>query len=132
MKPFVVISRIILGGVFLVFGLDFFLHFVSGIVPLPGLSNQADSYLTALTRAEYFFPILKIIEIIGGIGLIVNRYTALFIAGLLPVTFNIFLFDAFLGHQLLPLGATMLFLNVFLLFAYRRYYKFLFTVHPAI
>jgi len=132
MKPAAFFSRLLLGIIFLVFGLDFFLHFVSNVVPLPGLSNKADNYLTALTHAEYFFPILKVIEILGGLGLIINRYTALFIAGLLPITFNIFLFDVFLGYQLLPLGIAMLVMNIFLLFAYRKYYRFLFTVVPRV
>jgi hypothetical protein len=56
----------------------------------------------------------------------------MFVAGLLPVTLNIFLFDLFLGKPLLPLGATMLFLNIVLVYAYRKYYKFLFTLVPAV
>lgn len=131
MKAIALTSRLLLGLIFLVFGLDFFLHFDS-LLNLPGLNRQADTYLNGLTRAEYFFPILKIIEIAGGLGLIINRYTAMFVAGLLPVTLNIFLFDLFLGKPLLPLGATMLFLNIVLIYAYRRYYKFLFTLAPAV
>ena len=132
MKPVALIARLLLGITFLAFGLDFFLHFISSTVPFPGLSNRADDYLSALSRAAYFFPILKALEIIGGLGLLINRYTALFAAGLFPVTLNIFLFDVFLGYQLLPLGVAMILCNAALLYAYRRYYKFLFTVRPAL
>ena len=132
MKLVAFISRLLLGITFLAFGIDYFFNFLPSVMPFPGLSSKADNYLSALTRAEYFFPILKVIEVMGGLGLLINRYTALFAAGLFPVTLNIFLFDLFLGYQLLPLGIAMLFCNAVLLYAYRRYYRFLFTVRPAL
>ncbi|MBD1392967.1 DoxX family membrane protein [Mucilaginibacter glaciei] len=132
MKTAATIARLILGILFLVFGLDYFFDFVPGIVSLPHLTKHADNYLDSLNKAEYFFPILKTIEILGGLGLIINRYTALFIIGLFPVTFNILMFDIFLGPQLLVLGVVMFGLNLFLLFVYQRYYKFLFTFSPRI
>ncbi|AMR30189.1 hypothetical protein A0256_01520 [Mucilaginibacter sp. PAMC 26640] len=98
----------------------------------PLLDKKADAYLGALTRAEYFFPCLKVIEILCGLGLLINRFTALFLIMLFPITFNIFLFDIFLGTQLIALGAALLLLNVFLLAAYHKNYKGLFALHPAL
>lgn len=132
MKTAATIARLVLGILFLVFGLDYFFNFIPGIVSLPHLTKHADSYLDALNKAEYFFPILKTIEVLGGLGLMINRYTAMFIIGLFPVTFNIFMFDVFLGPQLLVLGGLMIAMNIFLLIAYRRYYRFLFTPKPVI
>jgi putative oxidoreductase len=132
MKTAIAIARIVLGIVFLAFGLDFFLHFISGIVRFPGLDRKADNYLTALTHAEYFFPCLKVLEILCGLGLLINRFTALFLIMLFPITFNIFLFDIFLGPQLLFLGGVLIALNIFLLIAYRKNYKGLFAVHPTV
>nr|WP_294945967.1 DoxX family membrane protein [uncultured Mucilaginibacter sp.] len=132
MKVAVLIARVVLGVVFLAFGLDFFVHFMSSIVKFPGLDRKADNYLTALTHAEYFFPCLKVIEILCGLGLLINRFTALFLIILFPITFNIFLFDIFLGPQLLLLGGTLIALNIFLLIAYRKNYKGLFALHPTV
>ncbi|RFZ85975.1 DoxX family membrane protein [Mucilaginibacter terrenus] len=132
MKTAVSLARILLGLTFLVFGLDYFFHFLHLIVTFPGLERRADNYLAALNRAEYFFPCLKIIEILCGLGLLINRYTAIFLIMLFPITFNIFLFDAFLGPQLLLMGAVLILLNIFLMLAYRRNYRGLFAFKPAL
>lgn len=132
MKTAATIARLVLGITFLLFGIDFFIPIISSIVHFPLLDKRADAYLGALTRAEYFFPCLKVIEILCGLGLLINRFTALFLIMSFPVTFNIFLFDVFLGTQLIVLGAVLLVLNLFLLIAYHKNYKGLFALHPAL
>jgi putative oxidoreductase len=132
MKIAVLIARIVLGLIFLIFGINQFVQIMDSIVHFPLLDRKADNYLMTLSRAEYFFPCLKILEILCGLSLLINRFTALFLIALFPITLNMFLFEIFLGHQLLPLGITVLGLNVFLLIAYRKNYKGLFAFHPAV
>lgn len=132
MKIAILIARIVLGLIFLIFGINQFVQIMDSIVHFPLLDRKADSYLMTLSRAEYFFPCLKILEMLCGISLLINRFTALFLIALFPITLNMFLFEVFLGQQLLPLGITVLGLNVFLLIAYRKNYKGLFAFQPAV
>ncbi|MBK0380448.1 hypothetical protein [Mucilaginibacter segetis] len=133
MKKTVLFARILLGLIFLTFSIDAVLHFFSeNILEIPDLNKKSNIFLKALIDTNYFFPSLKVIEIISAVFLIINRYTAFFIALLFPVTLNIFLFDIFLGTPLLPLGILMFILNAFLLYAYRRYYSAVFTTVPTV
>ncbi|HWD88086.1 MAG TPA: hypothetical protein VG367_08170 [Mucilaginibacter sp.] len=132
MKTTITIARILFSLIYLIFGLDYFLNFISHIVNLPPGGNKADSFFGALGAAGYFFPFLKSIEIICGLFLLINRFTAFFLVALFPITINIFAFHAGMMPTYLPLSATMLVLNVFLLFAYRKYYTGMFVSRPTI
>src|ERR1700739_1414292 len=114
MKIAATIARVLLSLIYLAFGLDYFLHFLSLIINFPAGGNKADSFFGALGAAGYFFPFLKSIEIVCGLFLLINRFTAFFIAALFPITINIFVFHASMMPNYLPLSATMLVLNVFL------------------
>jgi putative oxidoreductase len=129
MKITVIITRTLLGLIFLVFGLNFFLHFIAMASPPPG---KAGAFEGGLFGSGYFFPFMKVIEIVSGLFLIINRYTAFFLLLLFPVTVNIFLFHAFLEPSGLPLGCLMLALHLFLGFAYGKYYTQVFTSQPAL
>ena len=128
MKIAVIIARTILGLIFLVFGLNFFFHFIP-MSPSPG---KAGAFEGGLMGSGYFFQFMKVIEIVSGLFLLVNRYTAFFLLLLFPITVNIFLFHAFLVPSGLPLGGFMLALNLFLGYAYFKYYSQVFTSQPAL
>jgi uncharacterized membrane protein YphA (DoxX/SURF4 family) len=129
MKIAVIIARSLLGLIFLVFGLNFFLHFIPMASPPPG---KAGAFQGGLLGSGYFFPFMKVIEVISGLFLIINRYTAFFLLLLFPITVNICLFHAFLAPSGLPLGGLMLITHLFLGFAYFNYYRQVFTPQPAV
>src|ERR1700712_5419061 len=129
MKITVIIARSILGLIFLVFGLNFFLHFIPMPSPPPG---KAGTFEGGLFASGYFFPFMKVIETVSGVFLLINRYTAFFLLLLLPITVNICLFHAFLAPSGLPLGGLMLVIHLFLGYAYFRYYRDIFTVQPTV
>jgi putative oxidoreductase len=129
MKITVIIARSLLGLIFLVFGLNFFLHFIPMTAPPAG---KAGAFQGGLMQSGYFFPFLKVIETVSGLFLLINRYTAFFLLLLFPITINICLFHAFLEPAGLPLGGLMLVLHVFLGFAYMRHYRNIFTAQPAV
>jgi len=131
MKITLLIARVLLGLIFLVFGLDFYFHFVSGIVNLPSAGEKADAFFGALAAVKYFFPFLKVIEIICGLFLLINRFAQFFTIVIFPVTVNIFLFHAYVAQNYWPLGTVMLLLNLFLIYAYRKYYFGLFITPQA-
>jgi uncharacterized membrane protein YphA (DoxX/SURF4 family) len=128
MKIAVIIARSLLGLIFLVFGINFFLHFIP-MTPSPG---KAGAFEGGLAGAGYFFPFMKVIETVSGLFLLINRYTAFFLLLLFPITVNIFLFHAFLLPSGLTMAAPMLVLHLFLGVAYRNYYRPVFTSRPAV
>jgi len=128
MKIAVIIARSVLGLIYLVFGLNFFLHFI----PMPPPEGKAAAFEGGLFGAGYFFPFMKVIEIASGLFLLINRYTAFFLLIVFPVTVNIFLFHAFLVPSGLPMGGIMLLLHLFLGYAYFKYYSSIFTSQPTL
>ncbi|MFB9843418.1 DoxX family membrane protein [Mucilaginibacter ginsenosidivorans] len=132
MKTAVLIARLALGLIYLVFGLDYFLNFMSHIINFPPAGEKADAFFGALGATGYFFPFLKTIEIICAVFLLINRYTAFFAVVLFPITMNIFMLYACLAHPYIPLGTGMLVLNIFMLFSYRKNYSDLLSATPKI
>jgi putative oxidoreductase len=130
MKIAVLITRSLLGIIYIVFGLNYFHPFLH--MPMPVMSKAASSFEGGLFGAGYFFPYMKVIEILSGLFLLFNRYTALFILVIFPITLNIFLFHALLLPSGLPMAAPMLLINLFLGYAYRKYYVSIFTLSPVV
>lgn len=127
MKIAVIITRSILGLIFFVFGLNFFLHFIHMSPP----HGKAEAFEGGLFSAGYFFPFMKVIETVSGFFLLINRYTPFFLLLLFPITLNICLFDAFLVPSGLALGIVMLLIHLFLGYAYFKYYRPVFTSEPT-
>jgi putative oxidoreductase len=97
MKTTSTISRVLLGLVFTVFGLNGFLNLFS-TGPVPPLAGQ---FLGALVQS-HFIAVVLAIEIIGGLALLVNRMTPLALTLLAPVIFNILLFHITMAPAGLP------------------------------
>jgi len=129
MKIAVLVARILLGLIFFVFGLNFFFHFIPQPPP-PG--GPAGAFEGGLFGTGYFFQYMKVVEIVSGLFLLINRYTALFTVILFPISLNIFLFHTLLMPSGMPMGLAVLILNLFLGYAYRAYYTGMFTAKPTI
>ena len=99
MRIAAMIARILLGLIFVVFGLNGFLNFIP-MGPMPtGLAGQ---FIGALVQSHYFW-VVAALQIVGGALLLVNRYVPLGLVLLGPVIVNIFLYHLFL----LPTGMAM-------------------------
>ncbi|MEO6151033.1 MAG: DoxX family membrane protein [Mucilaginibacter sp.] len=129
MKIAVLIARVLLGLLFLVFGINFFYDFMH--MQQPPMSPQATAFSGGLYGSGYFFPFLKGLEVICGLALIVNRFTALILVVLFPITINIFLFHVELAQSGAPMAIGILLVHLFLGYAYRKYYAGLFTATPT-
>jgi putative oxidoreductase len=99
MKIASTITRLLLGFIFLVFGLNGFLHFI----PMPPPTGLAGQYMMALYMSHYLVVIF-LLQLIPGILLLVNRYVPLALALLAPVIVNIFFFHALMAPAGLPLA----------------------------
>ena len=88
MKIAALIARYLLGLVFLVFGLNGFLHFIPA-QPLP--PGPAGQFSGALLVSHYFL-VVSALQVAGGLLLLVNRYVPLALVLLGPVIVNILCF----------------------------------------
>jgi len=124
------IARILLGLIFFIFGLNFFLHFIPNNVQPEG---KAAAFLGGLFQSGYIFPLIKIIEVACGVLLLANRYVALVLVVLMPISINIFLFHSVLepGGMPITISALIIISQLFLAWSYRDYYKQLFIAKPT-
>lgn len=129
MKYTTIIFRILLGLLYLVFGLDYFLHFIPY---QPMHTGKAAALKDGLMGTGYIYPMMKIIQIIGGISLLANRYAPFFAVVLFPISLNVFLFHTILVPSGWLMGVFLLGPNIFLGYAYRNYYKGMFIKKPVL
>jgi putative oxidoreductase len=111
MKIITVIVRFLLGLIFLVFGLNGFLHFIPSSPP----SGTAGQFVGALFVSHYLVPIF-LLQIISAVLLLVNRYVPLALTLLAPIIVNILLIHILMLPSGLPLAlvVTVLWIVVFL------------------
>ena len=99
MKIAALISRYLLGFIFLVFGLNGFLNFI----PMPPPTGLAGQFMGAIF-ASHFFIVLFLFQLVSGILLLINRYVPLALAMLAPVIVNILCFHALMAPAGLPVA----------------------------
>jgi hypothetical protein len=93
MRIAALIARLLLGLIFVVFGLNGFLHFIPMGPPPTGLAGQ---FIGALVGSNYF-SVVAALQIAGGALLLINRYVPLGLVLLGPVIVNILLYHLFLN-----------------------------------
>jgi putative oxidoreductase len=129
MKTRVLIARCLLGFIYLVFGLDYFFHFI----PYQPLHTGKPGALVAgLKGTGYIYPMMKMIQILGGLSLLLDRYAPFSAVVLFPISLNVLLFHTILVPSGWLMGVTLMVPNVFLGWAYRKYYRGMFTARPVI
>jgi uncharacterized membrane protein YphA (DoxX/SURF4 family) len=121
------VSRILLGLVFFVFGLNGFLQFI----PQPPMPERAGAFLGALAATGYMFPLIKSVEVVGGALLLSNRFVPLALALIAPNVVNIVLFHAVLAPGGLPVAIMVLVLELFAAWSYRDAYASMLRVRTA-
>lgn len=99
MKIASVICRYLLGLVFLVFGLNGFLHFI----PQPPPTGLALQFFMALV-ASHFVAVIFAVQLLGGVLLLAGRFVVLALLLLGPVIVNIVCFHALMEPQGLPIA----------------------------
>jgi hypothetical protein len=115
MKKTTAAARILLGLVFLVFGLNGFLHFI----PMPPPQGKAGQLMAGFAATGYFMPLLFGTQAIAGAALLVRRFVPLALTVLAPIIVNIVAFHVFLEPSGLPLALIVLALEIFLAWSYR-------------
>jgi len=119
MKFAVIGARVILGLIFVVFGLNGFFHFI----PNPEANEPMTAFMTALGETGYFMTVVKLVEVISGLMILTGRFLPLGLILLAPVSVNILLVHVFLDQGNLPMAIVIIVLQLFLAWAYRDSYS---------
>ena len=123
MRIVVLIARILLGLVFLVFGLNGFLNFIP-VGQLP--SGLAGQFVTALLQSHYV-QVVCAFEVAGGALLLINRYVPLGLVMLGPIIVNILLYHLLLFHMGLGIAIVVAILWGIVAFYHRQSFAGLFV-----
>lgn len=124
MKIAGIIARILLGGVFVVFGLNGFLNFLEP----PPLEGDAGQFVGILHSSGYLM-VIKILEIGGGLAVLSGKLTPLGLILLSPIIVNIFLFHAFLAPSGMPMASVLTLLSCFLIWRHWSVFSGIVKVH---
>jgi hypothetical protein len=127
MKIASTIARYLLGLIFLVFGLNGFLHFI----PMPPPKGLAAQQFGGAIFTSHYWVVVFGLQVLGGVLLLVNRYVVLALVLLGPVIVNIFFFHALMAPEGLPLAVIVVVLWTILAVRYKQYLSGIFVQRPA-
>jgi len=122
MKIATIVAQVLLGLVFVVFGLNPFLHFLPAVLP-PGVGGE---FLGILFASKYVLFVGGV-QVLGGALLLSNRFVPLGLTLLGPVIVNILLFHGLLSHPGVGLGIAVAILWFFLFWRYKNNFAGIFA-----
>jgi len=122
MKTAVLMARILLGVIFVVFGLNGFLQFL----PQPEMPPAAIAFFGGLAASGFMLPTLFATQLAGG-ALLLLGMVPLGVVILTPVIVHIVEFHVFLAPAGLPLAVLVATLAMFLAWTHRSAYRPLFA-----
>jgi len=117
-RHFPTAARIFMGLMFLVFGLNGFLHFIPE--PKTPQPEAAMAFAGALMKTGYMFPLIMGIQLLVGVLLLLNRFVPLALALIAPIIVGIVTFHLFLTPSTIAMGMVVLVLELYLAWAYRH------------
>jgi len=118
MKTATIISRVLLGLIFVTFGLNMFLNFIPMPPPPEGPARQ---FMTALFMSHYLY-VVGALQVVGGLILLSGRWMPLGLTLLGPVIVNIVCFHVLMAPAGLPMAIVVSLLALFLLWRYREHF----------
>jgi len=123
MKIVTLIARLLIGLIFVVFGLNGFLNFLN-MGPMP--SGLAGQFIGALALSHYYW-VVAALQVVAGVLLLINRFVPLALVLLGPVIVNIICYHAFLNPSGAPLAVVVLILWLIVFYAHRQYFSGIFV-----
>jgi putative oxidoreductase len=116
----IIISRYLLGIIFLFNGINMFAQFMP--LPNPQQPDIAQRFLNLLGEAGYFYPILGLTKILTALALFSNRFLPLMLIVMFPVTLNGILFHFRMDPQMAPVALVVGLMQVYLIYVNRDKY----------
>jgi len=119
------VAGYLLGAIMMFLGMNGLLRFL----PQPPVPAEAGSFLGALAATGYMFPLISLVEVVGGVMLLSGRFVPLALALLAPVVVNAVLFHAVLSPAGLGVVLIILALEIGLAAANREAYAPMLRAH---
>ena len=117
MKKFTNLPVYLLSLIYLVFGLNYFLHFLT----MPPMTGDANTFI-GLLHSTGFLAFVKVLEVILAVLIVVPASRALAIILIAPITINILLFEITIVHQ--PgIGILLVLLNAWVIYTNKNKYN---------
>jgi uncharacterized membrane protein YphA (DoxX/SURF4 family) len=113
------IARVLLGLMFLVFGLNGFLNFMPQPKDMP---QEIMTVVGSLMKAGYM-TVVSGAEVLIGVLLVSNRFVPLALAMLAPILVGILTFHIFLAPATIAPGIVVLVMELYLAWAYRGAFR---------
>lgn len=110
--------QMLLGLALFVFGLNKFMNFM----PMGEMPEAAGNFMAVLATAKYM-PILGFLEMLIGALLLTNKYVALALVLLAPLSVNFLIFHIFLAPAGIVPALIISAINLVLLFSNKEKYK---------
>ena len=114
MKYAIIAARLLLALIFIVFSLNFWLHFIT----MPPPPDGSAAYLGLLVTSGYLAAV-KVFELLGGLLMLSRRFAPFGLIILGPIVLNILFHDLFLAKGFNPVSTLSGVLGLFLVWAYR-------------
>jgi len=108
------ISRYVLGIIFLFNGINMFAQFMP--LPNPFQPDIAQRFLNLLGEAGYFYPILGLVKLLTAAALFSNRFLPLMLIVMAPVTLNGILFHFFMDPHMARVALVVGLIQVYLIY----------------
>jgi uncharacterized membrane protein YphA (DoxX/SURF4 family) len=121
MKVATIILRILLGLVFLIFGLNKLHTFI----PTGTMTPTAGTFIGVMVETKYF-AVIGFLEALGGLLLLFNRFVPLSLTILGPIIVNIFLTGLLMDNRGIPMAGAVTAVWLFLFWRYKNNFTPLF------
>jgi uncharacterized membrane protein YphA (DoxX/SURF4 family) len=127
MKIAILISRFLLGMGVIIFGLNILHPFMTS--PPPPEGSLAAQFVAVMVPSHWI-ALVGVLQLLGGLLLVIGRTAPLGLVVLGPILVNILAFHIFLqGGQGIAPGLVFSVLEIFLIHAYRGYFRAIVTAN---
>ncbi len=127
MKITILVSRVLLGMGFIIFGLNILHPFMT--TPPPPVGSLTSQFVAVMVPSHWML-LVGVLQLLGGLLVVIGRTTPLGLVLLGPILVNILAFHIFIqaGQGIAP-GLVFSVLEIVLVYAYRGYFRAIFTTN---
>ena len=119
MKIAMIIVRTLMGLLFLFASITF----LFGLITPPPLTGVPKTFNEGLASVGYFFPVLKIVELLCGLAFVSGYFVPLATVLIAPVIVHIFLYHTLIDTSGVLVGIFLVLANAFVAYYYRDAYS---------
>jgi putative oxidoreductase len=124
MKHIFTTARIVLGAMFLIFSLNYWVKFIP--IPAPAAESLAAGFMGAIYGSG-FLTLVKVLELVSAVLLLSGRYMNLALTLLGPIVVNILLFHVMIKQSDHALSVVIAILALVVLVGQKNYLKTMFA-----